>query len=350
MSGAHRCGRVTDRGASGVERHEIETFLTLAEELHFGRATERLGLSQGRVSQTIKKLERRLGTRLFERTSRRVALTPVGERLRDDLLPAHRQILDAVARATAAGRGVVATLQVGYSSAWAGDLMVETGEVFRERHPDHAVHVQELSHGERVGDLRRGELDLQLCELPNHEPDITTGPILFTEPRALMVPAAHPLARQETVSLEDLARIAWITVQGAPWYLLDFHFPARTPSGRPVPAGPTATSWQEAQLLVAAGKGAWPVACRAADFYARPGVAVVPFSDAPPIEYALLWPVNRETDHVREFAEIATELAHGRRSAELSGAVGRAEGRPGRSTFFTASWSASSTSRAGSEN
>ncbi|MFC9640896.1 LysR family transcriptional regulator [Streptomyces mirabilis] len=61
-----------------MERHEIEAFLTLADELHFRRTSERLGLAQGRVSQTIKKLERRIGVPLFERTSRRVTLTPAG--------------------------------------------------------------------------------------------------------------------------------------------------------------------------------------------------------------------------------------------------------------------------------
>ncbi|MEU4329002.1 LysR family transcriptional regulator [Nonomuraea dietziae] len=298
-----------------MERHEIETFLTLAEELHFGRTTERLGLSQGRVSQTIKKLERRVGTLLFERTSRHVALTPIGQQLRDDLLPAHQQILRAIARATDAGRGITTALRVGYSGSWCGDLMMQVGEVFKERRPGGVVYIQEIPLSDPLGPLRAGELDLQLSEQPIDEPDITVGPLLFAEPRALMLPAAHPLARQKTVSLEDLPRIPWVTLAGdVPQPLLDYHFPPRTPSGEPVPAGPTATSWQEAQLLVAAGKGAWPCATRAADYHPRPGVVVVPFSDAPPMEYGLLWTTARETAHIREFVEIAAKLAVSRRA------------------------------------
>jgi DNA-binding transcriptional LysR family regulator len=64
---------------SGVELREIRTFLVLAEELHFGRTAERLRVTPSRVSQTIRTLERRVGGRLFDRTSRSVRLTPVGE-------------------------------------------------------------------------------------------------------------------------------------------------------------------------------------------------------------------------------------------------------------------------------
>jgi DNA-binding transcriptional LysR family regulator len=71
-----------------MELREIEIFLALAEELHFSRTAERLHVSQARISQTIKKLERQVGAPLFDRTSRSVAPTPIGARLRDDLAPA----------------------------------------------------------------------------------------------------------------------------------------------------------------------------------------------------------------------------------------------------------------------
>ncbi|MGH2805599.1 MAG: LysR family transcriptional regulator, partial [Thermoleophilaceae bacterium] len=72
-----------------VELRDIRAFLVLADELHFGRTAERLGLTQSRVSQTIRTLEARLGGPLFERTSRRVRLTALGERLRDAAEPAY---------------------------------------------------------------------------------------------------------------------------------------------------------------------------------------------------------------------------------------------------------------------
>ena len=88
-----------------MELRDIEIFLTLAEELHFGRTAERLHVTPARVSQAIKKQERTIGATLFERTSRVVRLTPIGEQLRDDLELGYRQIRQAIGGAAAAVRG-----------------------------------------------------------------------------------------------------------------------------------------------------------------------------------------------------------------------------------------------------
>ena len=79
-----------------MEQREIEIFLTLAEELHFGRTAERLHVSTTRVSQTIRKVERQIGVPLFERTSRRVVLTPIGRDLEEGLRPAFQQTRDVL--------------------------------------------------------------------------------------------------------------------------------------------------------------------------------------------------------------------------------------------------------------
>jgi DNA-binding transcriptional LysR family regulator len=97
-----------------VERRDIEIFLMLGEELHFGRSAERLHVSVAMVSKAIKKLERAVGATLFDRSSRRVTLTPIGRRLYDDLRPAYQQILDGFERAVAAGRGVDGELRAGF--------------------------------------------------------------------------------------------------------------------------------------------------------------------------------------------------------------------------------------------
>src|SRR6185369_3531384 len=94
------------------ERHEIEAFLTLAEELHFGRTAERLRVSTTRISQTIRKLERGIGAPLFDRTSRRVELSPLGRQLYDQIQPAWAQIGAAYSRAVNEGRGRSGTVRV----------------------------------------------------------------------------------------------------------------------------------------------------------------------------------------------------------------------------------------------
>lgn len=293
-----------------MERHEIEAFLVLAEELHFRRTGERLGLAQGRVSQTIKRLEHRLGVTLFERTSRHVALTPAGRRLYDDLAPAYRQVKKAVARAVASGKGVTGTLRVGFSSQWSADLLIKATDVFRERYPDCAVQIQEVQLSDPLGPLRANAVDLQLTEFPVAEPDLVAGPVLFSEPRALIIPAQHPFARRESVGLEDLARTPLVSVSGnIPHHWIDYHYPRRTPEGRPIAHGATAVYWMEVLSLVAAGRGVSPAALRAAQYHSRPGIVFVPFRDAPPIEYGLVWPRNGVTARVRSFVETVSEVS-----------------------------------------
>jgi DNA-binding transcriptional LysR family regulator len=295
-----------------MERRDIEIFLTLAEELHFGRTATRLHLTQSRVSQSIKQQERRIGGPLFERTSRNVRLTPLGRQLRDDLLPAHRQIERAIERAAATARGVTGTVRVGYSTPWVGDLVLEASEVFRAQYPDCAVHLQEIQYNAPLGALRRGRLDLQISEFPIDEPDVASGPVVSSEPRVLLVAADHPFARQETVSLEDLADTPLIMAGGdLPQSLRDYHFPAHTPAGRPIPRGPAFTYWPEVLTLVAAGRGVSLAAARAAEYHDRPGVAFVPFSDAPPIDYGFLWPATACTTLVRAFADSVCRLNTG---------------------------------------
>ncbi|MFF0630183.1 LysR family transcriptional regulator [Streptomyces sp. NPDC004296] len=118
-----------------LERHELEAFLTLAEELHFGRTAERLHVSTARVSQTIAKLERRIGVPLFNRTSRRVELSLVGRQLYEETRPAWSRITDAFERAVDAGRGLTGLLRIAFTGPAAGQLLVGAAQEFRPGTP-----------------------------------------------------------------------------------------------------------------------------------------------------------------------------------------------------------------------
>ncbi|OKJ66511.1 LysR family transcriptional regulator [Streptomyces sp. CB02460] len=292
-----------------MELREIEIFLVLAEELHFGRTAERMRVTPARISQTIKKQERAIGAELFKRTSRSVQLTPTGVVLRDGLAAGYQQIKEALAAAAAAGRGITGELDVAYSAAWCGTLVVAATDVFRTRHPNCLVRIHESPLLDPVGPLRNGTHDIELVELPIDEPDIVNGPVLFTEPRALVVPVGHPFARRDTVSLEDLSEAPLVTVTGQPQYFLDHHYPHRTPTGRRIPRGPSTTAWQEVLALVGAGNGVSPTCARAAQYYSRPDVVYVPFSDAPLVEYGLLWTAANSTPKVQAFVDILLETA-----------------------------------------
>jgi DNA-binding transcriptional LysR family regulator len=291
-----------------VEQREIEAFLTLAEELHFGRTAERLRVTTGRVSQTIKTLERRVGAPLFERTSRWVALTPLGKQLDDDLRPAYERIQEALARAVAAGRGIDGVLRVGFVNAAAGQLIVAVADAFRSRHPGCAVEIREAQVGDCLAALRSGEIDVLAASFPLHEPDLVTGPVLLREPRLLAVASGHPFARLASVSVEDLSRDE---VLRAPCGGLDYweadRVPERTPGGRGVERGQETATFQEMLTLIGAGRGVYPVGAHVQQYYARPDVAYVPFRDAPPLEWGLIWRTSGETARVHAFAEAARD-------------------------------------------
>ncbi|GAA2664619.1 LysR family transcriptional regulator [Nonomuraea recticatena] len=296
-----------------LERHEVEAFLTLAEELHFGRTAERLHVSTARVSQTIKKLERRVGVPLFDRTSRRVQLSPVGRQLFEEIRPAWTQIGTALERAIESGKGIAGTLRVAFTGAAAGQLLVGASELFRKRQPDCEVRIREAQIGEIVTWLRDDEVEIVLASLPpglpEREPGFATGPVLVSEARMLAVPVGHPFARRTSVSVEDLARVPMLQLPDTlPASLREDHTPARTPSGLPIAPGPSAATFQEMLTLVGAGLGVFPVGAQARRYYARPDVAYVPFSDAPPLEWRLLWRAGGATARVLAFSHAAHDM------------------------------------------
>src|SRR5207302_3465428 len=93
-----------------VELRELRIFLTLADELHFGRTAERLHISQSRVSQAVRMLECQVGAKLFDRTSRHVALTPIGKRLCETLSAPYRELESGFEETRAAANGIGGTL------------------------------------------------------------------------------------------------------------------------------------------------------------------------------------------------------------------------------------------------
>ncbi len=289
-----------------LERHELETFLTLADELHFGRTAERLRVTTGRISHVIKKLERRIGAPLFERTSRVVRLTPIGRRLADDLAPLVAQMDEAVRRAIDTGRGVSGRLRVAFLGEWTAPVLLNAVSLFAERHPDCEVDVHEVQLSNSRSSLLDGSIDILIAAYPFD--GMACGPALMSEGRLLAVAAAHPLAREESVSLEVLADhpvVQYPSVTSAE-FKRD-RTPERTPSGRPVPKGPTGNTFSEMLSLVAMGRGVLPVGEHSRRYYPRPDVAYVPIHDAPPIERGLVWPEANTTERVREFVRAATD-------------------------------------------
>lgn len=287
-----------------MERREIEIFLTLAEELHFGRTAERLFVSQARVSQTVATLERRFGVALFERTSRRVALTPVGRRLAEEVRAGHERILAAVAAAVAAGRGVEGVLAVGLEAPAVADLVADRFAAFRRRHPGIRLDLREVGFVDPLAALHAGDVDVLVTNAPVDEPGLVAGPVVLREPAVLAVAAGDPLASRVEVTLDDLGGRTVLRAgrRTAP-YWLDPPAGWSTAAGVAIDRAPAPATFQDLLAAVARGAGVCPLAAHATAYFARPTLAFVPFdATAPPVEWCLTWRVGGESAMVRALA------------------------------------------------
>ncbi|WP_163510643.1 LysR family transcriptional regulator [Fodinicola acaciae] len=290
-----------------MEMREIEIFLTLADELHFGRTAQRLYLTQARVSQTIRALEERFGGQLFERTSRRVRLTPIGERLREELRPSYEQIQHAIALVTELAADVTGVLRVCVPTySMAGPSFTAIARTFQDRYPGCRLIVSEEFPGD-FDRLRKGAWDIMCHRHPIRDPDLTIGPTLSTEERVLLVRVGHPLDKRGFATTEDLADNAVIQRSGIPSEQYEEFFPTHTPTGRPIPRGPQITVTSEVLQLVARGEIVHPTVASFLVYYRHPEVTAIPLRGHPPIQSALVWVTSRENTAIRAFAQTAAE-------------------------------------------
>ena len=189
-----------------MEIRQLRYFVAVAEELHFGRAAERLAVVQPAVSQQLGRLERELGVRLLERSSRRVALTGDGERLlveaRSALAAVER--VRSVATELAAGRG--GTLRIG-TSPGLGERVHRGVARMRADVPDLALVLVDGSLSSHVAAVRAGELDIALVRGPVRARGLRAVE-LWRDPLHVVLPASHPAASTPTVPVTTLAELA----------------------------------------------------------------------------------------------------------------------------------------------
>jgi DNA-binding transcriptional LysR family regulator len=171
---------------------QVRCFLAVAEELHFGRAAERLNMTQPPLSRQVQKLERAVGVPLLERDNRHVELTTAGAVFLEEarrLLTA-ADAAPALARKIAAGRAGV--LRLGFTAASGFSLLGTLVQEIAEFMPDVDLDLQELVTVEQIEAIRRGELDLALGR-PPFDQDSFDSRLLLSEDLVLAVPHGHPL-------------------------------------------------------------------------------------------------------------------------------------------------------------
>jgi DNA-binding transcriptional LysR family regulator len=188
---------IIDRGfPSGVELRHLRAFRAVADELHFGRAAVRLGMSQPSLSLLIQRLEDRLGVLLFDRTRRRVHLTDAGQTLQAGLVPVLTRVHDLLADTVRTARGEQGRMVVAFAASVMFHTLPSWIRSYREAFPDVALELRELPTGLQIEGLRAGTLDLGFVREPTPDADLCFETVM-EEALVVAVSQRHPLAEAE---------------------------------------------------------------------------------------------------------------------------------------------------------
>lgn len=195
-----------------MDIEQLRSFLAVADELHFGRAAERLHVAQPPLSRTIKRLERELGTRLFDRNTRSVRLTSSGQALMD---PA-KEVLDALRRAETAVRsadhGEVGTVRIAFAGVSTHRLVARLARVVRSQRPGIQLELSSQNFAQpAMKRLLASETDLALGRW-DVVPAEVSAQVVMPDSLVLAVPDTHPLAGARRVSIGQLVSEGFVSL------------------------------------------------------------------------------------------------------------------------------------------
>jgi DNA-binding transcriptional LysR family regulator len=287
---------------------QLAAFEAVAAELHFGRAADRLGITQAAISQLIRRLEHEHEVLLFERSSHHVALTPAGA----ELLPVARRALrandafDKAAAAVAAGhRG---TLRVATSEATAG-VLADVLRAFGERAPDVRVELQALPSEAKVPGIRSGAIDLAFVRSPTQAAGVRVE-ALWTEPLVAVVPAASVQPQQRWADPAALSRLPLFVIGRAANAAMHDELVAQARVAGVEPTlGTPLIGGREGLAAIAAG-GGWTLAPASHAPLDIGGITSLPFrTPTPQTTVSLLWRKTGASSMTDAFAQVAIETA-----------------------------------------
>lgn len=275
-----------------MDLYQLRCFLTTAEELHFGRAAQRLGILPSSLSRQVRLLEEDLGTPLLARTTRNVGLTREGAALLEDARALLARADDLAARIRRTGRSKSAVIKVGAIDSAAAGLIPALLADFRQRRPDVAVQLLEDKTPRLLPLLLSGRLDLAFVRPPD-QPDTRLETLfLFHETVVVAVPAAHRAARRRQLTIEDLIDEPMIVpARRSRPHSHDLTVKAFSNAGLRAHVAQTADEKQTIINLVAAGLGAAIVPRWTARMAPR-GVRFIPLRAAGPqsmLPLAAMW-------------------------------------------------------------
>jgi DNA-binding transcriptional LysR family regulator len=292
-----------------VSTNEVKAFVVLAAELHFSRTAGRMHLSPARVSRLIASLERQVGGRLFDRTSRVVTLTPLGQALLARLQPAYEEMAAALQEARTRAHPGNGAISIGFTRTTEGEPLQRLVRAFRAANPGCRVTFVEVDAiGPHYDELRRGDIDVLIDWLLVDEPDLTIGPVIDHQARTLAVSADHPLARRASVSVEDLADWDHADSSTMPTALIDGILPPTTPTGRPIHRTLPVNGMTE---LIAYIVNGWIVHATVESLRLqtrRDAIVTLPLTGLPPLPLGLIYRTGRHAPSVHALVAVANTL------------------------------------------
>lgn len=286
------------------ELRVLRYFVTVAEELHFGRAATRLHIAQPSLSVQIRNLERSLDTPLLNRTSRGVTLTPAGE-----VLLVHARDLLAAAEAAAsltrrAAREPGRKLVVGFQANAAAELTRAVLEAYRHSNPAVQVEMRSYPFGDPTAGLADGSADVAFVRPPLPQFKDLRMATLFTEPRVLAVSEASELATRSSVRVEELLDEPFIA-RNAPDLWRDFWLATDARHNHSPVIGSEVSTVDECFEAILNHQGVAFTQASTQRFYSRPGLAFVPVADLSPSTVSVAWRQDNEDWAARAFVETA---------------------------------------------
>jgi DNA-binding transcriptional LysR family regulator len=299
-----------------VELRHLRYFVAVAEELHFGRAAERLHIAQPPLSRQIRDLEREVGTPLFERGSRGVDLTHAGVAF----LPEARLVLAQAERAqrTAqrAARGETGRLRVGFvEAATHSGILPDVLSFFRMHLPNIGLSLLEMDSSQQAEALREGRIDLGVLSTPPLDAARwLQSELVYEERLVAAIPETHRLAAKGRLSLRDLAAESFILRPRSadPASYDDILARCRAAQFSPAVAQ-EATGWHTILGLVSAGVGVAFVPESLAQLQ-RPGVVYRPVRDlSVNVELTLVWKQGEKSPVRERFVTTLRAVARARR-------------------------------------
>jgi DNA-binding transcriptional LysR family regulator len=287
---------------------DLRYFVAVAEELHFGRAAERLHLSQPALSKQIRSLETTLRAQLFRRDRRQVQLTAAGTALYAVARDLLRDWDDGVAVVADAAAAESRVLRVGTLTSIGRALYPAIIDHFAKRQPGWQVELRSFGWGDATGGLRDQAVDAAFVWLPVDDAEVETE-VLAVERRFVALSTVHPLAGRSSVSFGEIADEPVAALPASAGPARDFWLAVDSRGGLAPRVAAEVDSADEVFEVVSSGAAIVLLAEGNALIYSRPGIVCVPVSGLEPARLAIAWRRGERRLAVRDFVRACRNAA-----------------------------------------